>query len=374
MKTLMIVTNPFTHDPRVYNEAKSLVNNGNKVVVLAWDKKKEFPEQEIIDGIEVYRIYNSTIMYIIPYDLFRMYFWWKTAYKEALELYEKSHFDVIHCHDLDTLPIGIRLKKKLGLPLIYDAHEIWGYMLKKDLPKLFSYYYLKKEKRLITNPDLIITVNEPLKNYFESITNVKVNIIMNCKFLENKNYVPPKNDLFSLLYIGYLSKSRFLIELVEIISKLPNIHLTIGGSGKTKYVNALENKCEKIKNVDFIGKVPMEKVIPMTKKSDLIICMTSPDDPNNSRATGNKQFEAMVSGRPIICTKGTYPGILTEKLNCGLVAEFNKKSLKDAIVKLINNPKLCKELGKNALNAAIEKYNWKKQEEILFDIYGKIKP
>jgi len=369
MKTLMIVTNPFTHDPRVYNEAKSLVEEGYNVTVLAWDRNKESPEKEVIDGIEVNRIYNSILMKIIPYDIFRMYFWWKRAYEEALELHKKSHFDVIHCHDLDTLLIGIKLKKKLNLPLIYDAHEIWGYMLEKDLPKLFCYYYIKKEKRLINNPDTIITVNEPLKTYFKSITKVNVNIIMNCKFLENKNYIPPKNDKFSLLYIGYLSKSRFLLELVEIVAKLPDVHLIIGGSGKTKYVDALENKCKKIKNVDFIGKVPMENVIPMTKKSDLIICMTSPNDPNNSRATANKQFEAMVCGRPIICTKDTYPGVLTEQLNCGLAADFNKESLRDAILKLKNNHKLCKELGKNALKAAIEKYNWKKQEEILFDIY-----
>lgn len=372
MKTLMIVSNPLTYDPRVYNEAKSLVKKGYNITILAWDKNNEFPKQEIIDGIEVNRFYNSTFMKIIPYDLFRMYFWWKNAYREALGLHKKSHFDVIHCHDFDTLPVGIKLKEKLGLPLIYDAHEIWGYMLQKDLPKLFSYYYLKKEKRLINKPNTIITVNEPLKNYFESITNVNVNIIMNCKFLENKKYIPPNNNRFTILYIGYLSKSRFLLELVEIVAKLPDVHLIIGGSGKTKYVDTLIDKCKKIKNVDFIGKVPMENVIPMTKKSDLIICMTSPEDPNNSRATANKQFEAMVCGRPIICTKNTYPGILTEQLNCGLVADFNKNSLKNTIVQLKNNPKLCKELGKNALNAAIKRYNWKNQEEVLFKIYNSI--
>jgi hypothetical protein len=36
----------------------------------------------------------------------------------------------------------------------------------------------------------------------------------------------------------------------------------------------------------------MEDVLPMTKNADVVVCMTDPGDPNNSRATANKQFEA----------------------------------------------------------------------------------
>jgi len=40
MNILMTLANSFTHDPRVYNEARSLVKNGHNVTILAWDKKK----------------------------------------------------------------------------------------------------------------------------------------------------------------------------------------------------------------------------------------------------------------------------------------------------------------------------------------------
>ena len=40
----MTLANSFTHDPRVYNEARSLVKVGHSVTVLAWDKKKEHPD------------------------------------------------------------------------------------------------------------------------------------------------------------------------------------------------------------------------------------------------------------------------------------------------------------------------------------------
>jgi len=69
---------------------------------------------ELKDGIEVFRSYNTKFMDLLPYDIIRMHFWWRNGYKDALKLFEKNHFDVVHCHDLDTLSIGIRLKEKIG--------------------------------------------------------------------------------------------------------------------------------------------------------------------------------------------------------------------------------------------------------------------
>ena len=370
MNILMTLANPFTHDPRVYNEAISLVKAGHKVTVLARDWKKLNPIREEKDGISIIRSSNTKFMSMLPYNFFDLYFWWNEGYKRALELYSEYKFNIVHCHDLSTLPIGIKLKRKLKIPLIYDAHEIWGYMI--SLGMSWWRYYIKKEKNIIKHVDRVITVNEPLKNYFEKITDKPITIIMNCKPLQGLKYEKTKNDRFTLLYLGILGKSRFILELIDVVKEIHDIYCIIGGKGIPEYFNAVKEKCSNSENIDFIGTIPMEEVIPMTK-SDLIVCMTDPLNPNNSRASANKQFEAMVCGRPIICTRGTYPGVITEKEKCGLVASYTKKDLKKVILELRDNPKLCEELGKNALKAAINKYNWEKQEEKLVKIYEREK-
>jgi len=373
MKILMTLANSFTHDPRVYNEARSLVKNGHKVTIVAWDKKNENSHFELIDGISVVRIYSTKFMNLLPYDIFKLYFWWNEGYKEALKLHLKENFHVIHCHDLDTLPIGVKLKKKIGLSLIYDAHEIWGYMVAQDIPKPYANYYLWKEKHLLKHVDKIITVNEPLKNYFNKIINLPINIIMNCKSLDNIKYKPLINKKFSLLYIGTLEKSRFLLELISVVQELPDVQCIIAGKGKARFVEILKNKCLKIQNVDFIGKIPMEEVLPMTKKADVIVCLFDPHSKNNQVGLPNKVFEAMVCGKPIICTKGIYSGKFVLKEKCGLAVDYYRQSLKEAIIKLRDNPRLCEELGKNGFKAAKEKYNWKKQEKKLVRIYKELK-
>jgi glycosyltransferase involved in cell wall biosynthesis len=117
----------------------------------------------------------------------------------------------------------------------------------------------------------------------------------------------------------------------------------------------------------------MDEVIRRTKDADAVISMTDPRDKNCSNALTNKQFEAMICGRPIICTKGTYPGDFTLKEKCGLVSSYDVDDLEKTIMKLNDNPRLCEDLGRNALNAAIEKFNWKHQEIKLIKTYNNIK-
>ena len=79
----------------------------------------------------------------------------------------------------------------------------------------------------------------------------------------------------------------------------------------------------------------------------------------------------MVCGRPIICTKGTYSGEMTEKLNCGLVVKYTKENVRESIIKLRDNKKLCEQLGKNALIASLD-YNWDVQKKKLIKLYEEL--
>ncbi|MCK5636608.1 MAG: hypothetical protein KAH91_04225, partial [Thermoplasmatales archaeon] len=62
MNILMLLSNSFARDPRVYYEAISLVKAGHKVTVLGWDKKRENPSFEVKDEIEIVRSYNTKFM------------------------------------------------------------------------------------------------------------------------------------------------------------------------------------------------------------------------------------------------------------------------------------------------------------------------
>lgn len=375
MNILMLLSKEFTNDPRVYKEAKTLIDAGNKVTVLMWDryKLKEHTEIETIDGIQIIRIYNTFFMKLLPSNLLRNPFWWRIAYQKSIQLYthflnsKKFCFDVVHCHDLDTLKIGVKLKKTLDIQLIYDAHEIFGYMIARNMPNIIVKYVFKMEKQLLRYVDYIITVNKNVQSYLESITNKPISIIMNCKDLINKKYVPSKNNVFTLCYIGVLHKNRMFPEIIDTIGHIQDVKFIIAGKKENLYETVRE-KCRQYNNIEFLGSIPYNEVIPRTQRSDAIICMINPDDKNNKYGLANKQFEAMVCGRPIITTKQTYAGDITQDLECGLTTYYNTSYLKTTIETLRDNKELCIKLGKNALKAAKE-YNWGNQEKKLLDIY-----
>ena len=122
-----------------------------------------------------------------------------------------------------------------------------------------------------------------------------------------------------MLYVGSLTNKRLRLDFIEAMRDISDIHCIIAGIGKPGFVKSLEETCSKIPNVDFIGKVPMDEVVPMTKKADVVICIFDPDNKNNKVGMPNKLFEAMVCGRPLISSKGTYLGEFTEKEKCGVV-------------------------------------------------------
>lgn len=365
----MLLSNPLVIDPRVYKEAKALVEAGHEVTVIVWDRHREYEAESIIEGIKVVRIHNKGIMKILPHDLFRNPFWWKAAYKKAMELYKEGYkFDVVHCHDLDTLATGAKLKKKLGVKLVYDAHEIFGYMILRTMPKFISKLAFWLEKKLIKNVDHLITAEETYNDYFRSLGINSITTILNCKDLISENYKPPNNDVFTVLYIGVLNKSRFFPDALEVIGEIDKIKFVIAGKKENMY-DEVKELSKKYKNIEFLGSIPFNQVLDYTLKSDVVLCMVDPSDINNRIASANKQFEAMVCGRPIIATKGTRSGEITENEKCGLTINYSKEELKKAIIKLRDNPQLCEKLGENALKAAIKKYNWKNEERKLLKLY-----
>ena len=367
-RVLMLVSNGFTHDPRVSAEATSLTKAGYEVTVIAWDRKRILPRDERRDGVRVVRVRNTLSMRLRGYDLFRLKPFWRLAARCALELHVVTPFHAIHCHDLDTLPAGVRFKVRTNVPLIYDAHEVFPYLLEASRAPRWAPRFEAMERRLMPHADLVIAAGPGHCDYLGSMTNVRIAIVTNSKPLASGGYEPPKTDRMTVAYYGGLDVTRLLVPLAELAAEDDSFVVEIGGDGPlAEPIRSLAARSRG--NLRYLGLLRMVEVLPRTRACDVVFSVFDPAYRLNRIGVPNKFFEALVAGRPILVSRGTWVGSEVEAAQCGLAIDYSKAALREALKTLRDDAALRERLGRNALRLAVDRYNWAREEAVLLEAY-----
>ena len=81
----------------------------------------------------------------------------------------------------------------------------------------------------------------------------------------------------------------------------------------------------------------------------------------------------MICGKPLIVNKDSSTARIVKEVNCGIVIDGeNIEEIRNAIIKLKNNPELCNTLGNNGRIAYENKYSWEIMSKNLLNLYEKI--
>lgn len=365
IRVLVILNNHYTHDPRVTTEVESLVKHGYEVKVIAWDRKRKYSTHETVNNVEVIRIRIPQIIdKLIPFEILKVPIWQVLAYKKALHLYKKWKFKVVHVHDWPDLPIGVWLKRKLKIKLVYDSHEVWNYMVFTNKLPEWLWEAIWRERKLLQDVDAFITVGRGYKRYFiRYVKNVK--LVMNAKPLTQ--WKKPTTNPLVVVYIGGFHKSRCIKELVSATCEVGRIFTVIAGPEVPRYKKLFENA--KSCGLEYLGFIPKSRVIPLTREASVVYYVFDPSHPLYKIGMPNKLFEAIATGRASLACKGTASGKFVEKYRIGLVVDCNVKEIKKALITFIENPKLIIKFGRRAYSIG-SKYNWDNELLKLLEIYS----
>jgi len=115
-----------------------------------------------MEGVEVERVFLSS-QHGRGNTQLLFYAW---LYLKMLWRGWRIPFDLIHCHDLDTIPLGFVLGKLKGKPIVYDAHESFPDMLSGNVHLIMRRGVYWLEDFLIRRVGLLITVGEKLRRHF----------------------------------------------------------------------------------------------------------------------------------------------------------------------------------------------------------------
>ena len=370
---LSIVLNNFKNDTRVLKEAISLKNNGYKVKVIALHETPLL-EYDNISGVDVHRIRLKTrgwsknkIIQIVKYIEFIFY---------VIKRYRKA--DILHCNDLNTLPIGVIIKVVFNrdAKIIYDAHEYetevngLQYLQKKLLSLL--------ERALIKFTDKVITVSDSIANEYHRLYDIqKPSIVLNCPaytevvehdlFREELNI---RREQVIFLYQGGLSKGRGIEILLESFSKIDSDKCIIVFMGEGLLEKDIKNYEAKSSNIFFKHAVPSNVLLDYTSSADYGILFYEDTCLNHRYCSPNKIFEYLMAGIPVVVSSLFEMERLVEKYGVGIVAEKNTtQGFLDVLHKVLKQDRqstvdnVCK--VRNV-------FCWEVQEKILLDTYNEV--
>lgn len=398
----MIVWNEFLNDARVLKEAQTLQSAGYQVRVFALHTPGVTQQQERLkEGIEVFRVARSPLWkwrkrqafaggvlqrakaqdpignLSLKHQVLRLV---ARAWTHAALLWHIVRYraDVVHSHDVNTLPTAW-LAARLGRSrLVYDAHEI---STSREGYDSFRRLVGMVEKHLMPKADGNITTTDARAKYFARAYGVARPTV-----LQNRPRLTPcqasdrirqelglANPWPIIVYQGGLQQGRGLEKLVRTAAHVPDAYFVfIGGGRLTQGLIQLSEAMGLNDRVHFIPTVALAELPSYTASADIGVQPIENTCLNHYTTDSNKLFEYLIAGLPVVATD--FPEIrrIVRGYDVGLLVPANDPpALARALNRLLDDAALRKHY---ALNASVTAglLNWEEQEYRLVSLYSQV--
>lgn len=169
-----------------------------------------------------------------------------------------------------------------------------------------------------------------------------------------------------LFFLGHLMESAgvqlVLQTIPKIIKKIPDFHfLIVGGGEYEKTLRKLAQKLEINKYVTFTGWIKDRKILDeiMADSAAAVALYDKKTSQTTHVSDPTKLKDYLSAGLPIILTDLPHNARDIEKNKCGIIVDYNKDQVTNAVVSLLSDERKLKQFRRNALKY-IKKFDWEK--------------
>lgn len=346
----MVVTNACDPDPRVINSARWLSKAGHHVTIHAYDRQHTAELESVIDGVIIkrYQLGKS------PYGgMLKTAIGIRKFHQHVLSNLLKSTPNIVVCHDADTLAVGCKLKKKLGVTLIFDMHDLqhtWVLMPspKSKNRKIISKIMKSRFLARLPQTDLILTSSGSIKDgVYPGLKEWLMSQGFESTVIENRpveysEFAVPTNTNWVVSHTGRIRDINSIRLLFAAIKQMPQNQrpdICIAGDGPSwsRVKLELENfsKSNGLK-FDITGSYDRNGLTKILQKTNVMYAMYDPLRGNIlDGALPVKMFDAAAHNVPSVVNSNCLMGELCEQEQLGKSVEWDNPSmLADALLSL----------------------------------------
>jgi len=322
---------------------KRLAERNYEIHVFTLRYDNDLSEEEQIVGMFVHRCANST-KYLLPNGFRSLGGVFKYSFATLVRLLGQD-FDV--CYSNQWPMVHSVIAKPAASSLIQEWCEVWHTSLKITILQQFL-------KRV---GDYHVAVSEFTKRrllYFLELAPEKVTVVPNG--VDNSRFrCNPHNKVWGrIVFVGRLVPHKHIELLVDafrrVKDKVPEAELHIIGYGPS--MPSIKDRVLNLRDCYIHGFLPDDRVIDLLKSSWLFVL------PSEREGSSLAALEAMATGSPLITVD--YPDNGAKELasaGCGLAVNPTSSAVASAILQLLNDEDLWKEISNNALDFSKE-HDW----------------
>lgn len=319
--------------------------------------------------------------------------WQWFAYRKALKLHKKAKFDIAHHVTWGSLQMG-SFMYKLKVPFIFGPagggqiapvefkdyfREHWSAEEKRETVSRLMLKYNPACKQMLRHAHAVLVSN---KDTLEMATkNGAKNVIFTLDAALPQSFFPqaqivksPGTNSLKLLWVGRFMPRKGILLLLDVMKELksyPGITLTVIGDGEMKEIFLEKLKEFGLENTVFWkGRVPFEAVREFYADNDVFFYTSLRD------SCPAQLIEAMAFGMPVITINLHGQALIIEndrgiKCDCDTAA-IAIQNLKEAIVKLYEDPSLVKAKSMAAYKFALQNQWETKISDIVKNYYPRL--
>lgn len=374
MRIILIRATEVMPDPPVEKMANTLISQGHSVTILAWDRANTYDERTSLKNLA-----NSETK-IVHFGIPAKYSGGIKANFKGLLLFQmriirwlflhRKDYDAVHAFDFDTGFASMMCSKLLHKKFIYHVLDYYveGHILPSRLLNSIIEFF---EIRVINAANATIICTEKRVEQIGKASPRKLYIIHNTpdsvQQSDNSFVLEGVAGKIKLVYVGVLSRMRLLKETVEVVSKLDDVEMHIGGFGE--YEEWMQNAAKQYSNVFFYGKLQYCETLSLEKQCDIMMAVYDPSIRNHKYSAPNKFYESIMLGKPIIMAIDTgYDEVIT-KNNIGILTEYSEHGIESALCALRKCKNAWSNMSERATNIYRDYYSWDIMKKRIEEMY-----
>ena len=353
------------HDIRIFHkECVSLARAGYEVVQVVGDGQGEAVEQ----GVRIVDIGARPAN-----RLARM----RQQPARALAVVRALRPALVHFHDPELLPIGVRLARE-GVRVVYDAHEdVPRQLLTKQwipapLRRPLSLAFEAYENRQVRPLHAVVGATPHIARRFAAVARRAVNV-SNFPFLEElAPPAQPRPKERCVCYVGGIFRTRGAFSMVRALPLVPDVRLLLCGKFEDAATEAALRAEPGWAQVDYLGVVGREQVREVMARSRAGLVTLLPL-PSYLDSLPIKMFEYMSAELPVIASDFELWRGIVEHHGCGLCVDpADPPAIARAIRRLVDDESAAARMGQAGRAAVHAHFHWPRAEEELLKLYREL--